>query len=184
MADRDDQSNLPPIPDGGLADTMPDWLRRPPAWRALPDREIALPEPEGTGDLPEPDESVIDPRELLNDDDLPGWLRTLGRARPATPPVAGEPVEVAPGGIQPVAGAEASESGQPAPATSSRFVPAAPPVSAAARPAPAVPPSGGTLPAAPVTPTAQVRAWQGGWVVALLAALLVVAIAVIIVLAL
>ncbi|MGN6033173.1 MAG: hypothetical protein ACTHQE_16085 [Thermomicrobiales bacterium] len=30
----------PVIPDGGLSDAMPDWLRRPPAWRGMP-----VPEP-------------------------------------------------------------------------------------------------------------------------------------------
>ena len=83
MADRDDQSHLPPIPDGGLAESMPDWLRRPPAWRTLPEREVAIPEPEAAAELPAPDASVIDPRTFLSDDDLPAWLRALGPGRRA-----------------------------------------------------------------------------------------------------
>jgi hypothetical protein len=50
---------LPPLPDGGLARVMPDWLRDEPA---------AEPSPA----------SAIDPADLVTADDLPDWLRQLG----------------------------------------------------------------------------------------------------------
>ncbi len=127
MADREDQSNLPPIPDGGLAESMPDWLRRPPAWRTLPDREVTVPEPEATATLPEPDDSAIDPRTFLGDNDLPQWLRNLGPGRgPVSPtadaPNAGGAVHTAPTGI------DTKVSDQPSERAPARFVPASPPV--------------------------------------------------------
>jgi hypothetical protein len=61
----------PPIPDGGLAGSMPDWLQRPPAWRGMTVREPERP------DLPPPDTSVIDPRTMLSIDDLPAWLQRI-----------------------------------------------------------------------------------------------------------
>ncbi len=80
-----------PIPDGGLQQSMPEWLRRPPAWRNLPRREEpasgdlppeALAKPEKS--LPEPDTSEIDPRSLVDVSDLPQWLQDLAaRERPA-----------------------------------------------------------------------------------------------------
>lgn len=76
---RDDQNEreIPPIPDGGLASSMPDWLRRPPAWRDLPDRDAPQTTPESTTTLPDADTSEIDPRTFIHDDDLPMWLRSL-----------------------------------------------------------------------------------------------------------
>ena len=57
-----------PLPTGGLAESMPDWLRRPPAWRdASADRRS----------LPPPDTSPIDPRTLIDVGDLPPWLQRL-----------------------------------------------------------------------------------------------------------
>lgn len=70
---------LPPIPDGGLSNSMPEWLRRPPAWRTLRDADVVQTRPEVSRELPEADTSEIDPRSLLTDDDLPAWLRNLGR---------------------------------------------------------------------------------------------------------
>lgn len=71
---------LPPIPDGGLGTAMPDWLRRPPAWRGLqePAHRPKV--------VPPPDMSPIDPRTLLTVDDLPGWLRQMATSHPATAP--------------------------------------------------------------------------------------------------
>jgi hypothetical protein len=76
----------PSIPDGGLGEAMPEWLRRPPAWRDL---EPKAP-PRRT--LPPPDTSVIDPATLISVDDLPDWLQRLAKPREiptltsATPP--------------------------------------------------------------------------------------------------
>lgn len=178
MADREDQSNLPPIPDGGLTESMPDWLRRPPAWRTLPDREVTAPEPEDAAELPEPDDSVIDPRTFLSDDDLPEWLRNLGPGRRVESPADPEPP-----GAAAVTSSRVAEQpdDQPVPSTPARFVPAAPPV---ARLASA--PRDATRKLSPQPPVraeaGRSPAWQGAWVVAMLAALLVVAIAVIVVL--
>lgn len=74
----------PPIPDGGLAASMPEWLQRPPAWRGMTVRE-----PERR-DLPPPDTSVIDPRTMLQIDDLPEWLQRI-----AARATGGEPEETA-----------------------------------------------------------------------------------------
>lgn len=189
MSDREDKSNLPPIPDGGLTEAMPDWLRRPPAWRTLPDREVTPPVPEATGDLPEPDESVIDPRTFLGDDDLPEWLRTLGHGRVARLPVEpGEAVSDDETSRPDARGAGTTASGQQLDRQSeqpaSRFVPTTPPV------APTTSKSNDTdQRLAPQSPSSRPEpatspAWQGAWVVALLASLLVVAIAVIVVLVL
>jgi len=72
-----DDGALPPIPDGGLAAMMPDWLREPPA--APP----AAPA----------DAVPTDPRAWLTPDDLSPWMREL----PAAPPAAeGRPAAPAP----------------------------------------------------------------------------------------
>jgi hypothetical protein len=91
-----------PIPDGGLQQSMPEWLRRPPAWRNLPKREEpAKAEPPVTVPareplpaqlpvhLPEPDTSEIDPRSLVDIADLPQWLQDLATRSDAlsSPPV-------------------------------------------------------------------------------------------------
>lgn len=73
------KSDLPQIPDGGLSDSMPEWLRRPPAWRTLDHEEIAPVDPEDASKLPAADTSEIDPRTLLSEDDLPAWLRAFGK---------------------------------------------------------------------------------------------------------
>lgn len=58
-----------PIPDGGLGEAMPDWLKSRPAWaNETPARQI-----------PEPDTSPIDPRTLVREEDLPGWLLAISR---------------------------------------------------------------------------------------------------------
>ncbi len=181
MSDREDTSNLPPIPDGGLSDAMPDWLRRPPAWRALPDRDVSMPEPENDAELPEPDDSVIDPRTFLSDDDLPAWLKNLGHGRTIRAEGAGEDVVPEDAGHQPAT--ETSRVDRRPEASPSRFVPATPPaVSIASSSNGSV--RGGTSERPPSPAVSPSPAWQGAWIVALLAALLVVAIAVIVVLVL
>lgn len=87
----DEPEEMRPIPDGGLQQSMPEWLRRPPAWRALPKKEepasetaeltaesateeTPAPAPE---ELPDPDTSEIDPRSLVDITDLPQWLQDL-----------------------------------------------------------------------------------------------------------
>lgn len=79
MSDEQQPDHMRPIPDGGLKDAMPGWLKRPPAWRSMP---TATERHERT--LPEPDTSQIDPRTLLDVSDLPQWLQTIA-ARGAIP---------------------------------------------------------------------------------------------------
>lgn len=66
------------IPDGGLGEAMPEWLRRPPAWRHLEPRAPAR------APLPPPDTSEIDPATLVSIEDFPAWLQAV--ARPAAVP--------------------------------------------------------------------------------------------------
>jgi hypothetical protein len=61
---------------------MPAWLQQPPAWKREP---VSVPAPIRT--LPPPDVSVIDPRTMLDIDDLPRWLQNLSRS--ADSPVGG-----------------------------------------------------------------------------------------------
>lgn len=178
MGDREEQSNLPPIPDGGLSEGMPEWLRRPPAWRTLADREVEAPEPAETSALPEPDDSVIDPRTFLTDDDLPLWLRNLGRGRVVSREATGEARIVAGSGEESTERTDAETPAEDAPAPS-RFVPATPPAPPMASPAPE---RSRQAPEAPAPRPHVAPAWQGAWVVAVLAALLAVAIALIVVL--
>ncbi len=85
---------LPPLPDGGLSDSMPAWLRQAPAVEAAP----AVPPMVAAGvsgahqvrDLLEPLGPRADPRTFLTDDDFPQWLRDLAArdaaSRPTSPP--------------------------------------------------------------------------------------------------
>lgn len=66
-----------PMPDGGLAEAMPDWLRRPPAWRETSARHAK--------EAPTPDTSPIDPRTLIDVEDLPVWLQRIAQ-RPGERP--------------------------------------------------------------------------------------------------
>jgi hypothetical protein len=75
-----DAEHLPPIPDGGLSGSMPDWLQRPPAWRAVDDDEPAQLNHDHPDALLRTDTSMIDPRTLLTEDDLPPWLRGFPRS--------------------------------------------------------------------------------------------------------
>lgn len=99
MSERDGSTGnsdeeMRPLPDGGLSESLPEWLRRPPAWRNLPRRE----DPAGTlpdqkKSLPEPDTSVIDPRELITVEDLPQWLQDIAaRETESTSEMAEDPV--------------------------------------------------------------------------------------------
>lgn len=72
MSDDQQPEELRPIPDGGLKDNMPGWLKRPPAWRNMPSAEQRH---ERT--LPDPDTSEIDPKTLVDVNDLPQWLQTI-----------------------------------------------------------------------------------------------------------
>lgn len=85
-----------PMPDGGLAETMPDWLRRPPAWRETVARREKL--------RPPADTSPIDPRTLIDVEDLPLWLQRIAQ-RPterAAEHLRGEFVERHPRRVVPV----------------------------------------------------------------------------------
>jgi hypothetical protein len=61
--------DLRPIPDGGLASTLPDWLKEKPAWAQRSE----------AGNIPPPDTSPIDPRTLVHDEDFPEWLRAIAQ---------------------------------------------------------------------------------------------------------
>lgn len=72
MSEDQQPETMRPIPDGGLKDAMPSWLKRPPAWRSMPTAEERH---ERT--LPEPDTSEIDPKTLVDVNDLPQWLQVI-----------------------------------------------------------------------------------------------------------
>jgi hypothetical protein len=65
---------LPPLPDGGLASSMPSWLREPPR---LAVTELPAPAAIAAGDDAPPLGPHADPRTFLSDDDFPQWLRDL-----------------------------------------------------------------------------------------------------------
>lgn len=101
----DEPDMMRPIPDGGLQQSMPEWLRRPPAWRNLPKKAVTTdeavagpaqadqePEQQSTQvavQLPEADTSEIDPRSLVDITDLPQWLQDMAARSDAlaSPPV-------------------------------------------------------------------------------------------------
>ena len=58
------------IPDGGLSSAMPEWLQQTPSWKRPPELPAAR-------SIPAPDASVIDPRQLIDIDDLPEWLQAV-----------------------------------------------------------------------------------------------------------
>jgi hypothetical protein len=66
---------LPPLPDGGLAVSMPTWLREPPSLSPPPDLS-----PSPSHELG-PLGPQADPRTFLTDDDFPRWLRDLAARR-------------------------------------------------------------------------------------------------------
>lgn len=77
-SDQGEPDALPPIPDGGLGSGMPEWLRRPPAWRSA--GTSAAPPAAPAKALPHPDTSPIDPRSILTVEDLPAWLQGIAHA--------------------------------------------------------------------------------------------------------
>lgn len=106
VASDGEREAMRPIPDGGLQQSMPEWLRRPPAWRNLPKREEPAPAeasnlaavvepsaaPETQHELPEPDTSEIDPRSLVDIADLPRWLQDIAARSGASPVMTETPV--------------------------------------------------------------------------------------------
>lgn len=77
-----EQEPLPPIPDGGLSEVMPGWLRQPPS------TATSAATAEHPADTPVAD---LDPAGFLTEDDLPDWLRQLSAtAGPPAPSAANE----------------------------------------------------------------------------------------------
>jgi len=181
MPDPRDEAKMPSIPDGGLSESMPEWLRRPPAWRTLRDDDVVQTEPVVAEHLPEPDTSVIDPRVFLTDDDLPPWLRNMGRGLRSRRDLPGDDDAVESGvrredparegnGVEPQSIPVTAPTAPVGP--TSRFVPRSPAVVAPARA------TEGTKRAAPTVPGRRPVPspwWQGAPMVLLLSALLLAA---------
>ena len=100
MESNRDNQPMRPIPDGGLKESMPSWLTRPPAWRQLP-----TPQERHERSLPEPDTSEIDPRTLVDVTDLPQWLQAIAERGPLPAP---EPDPVREHAVQVVQQAQAA----------------------------------------------------------------------------
>lgn len=187
MPEPHDEGKMPPIPDGGLSESMPEWLRRPPAWRTLRDTDVVQTEPVAAERLPEPDPSVIDPRTFLADDDLPLWLRNMGRGRTSRRDLPGDddaaevPNQAGPAPVEDRAGhtsASQAKAATPAPSqTPSRFVPRSPAPVSPARP---VAPGDRVTRSTPNGRDHRAPWWQGTAMVVLLAVLLLVAVGVIV----
>jgi len=195
MSDERDEERLPPIPDGGLSESMPEWLRRPPAWRTLKDADVSQTVPSRTDRLPDEDTSVIDPRTFLTEDDLPAWLRNMGSGRQLTSAVdQGDDEGIAAPSEDRNKVATSAPPAADAPITSSppatevrrstRFVPRTPPVLTSDE---AEPRTGASLQtpatAASAPATAATPWWRGTPMILVLSSLLVVAVVVIVVLA-
>ena len=202
-AAQDDDPEMRPLPDGGLGENMPDWLRRPPAWRVLPATQMPSFEPDPATttpprELPPEDTSVIEPTSLIEFDDLPRWLRELGTQRLTHEDEVTETVDVS------VTDAEGEESPVPvAPDSAARAAPAPSSAVDAAPQGDALPTSEEPLPAPepapepshaetstpagskpmPAAPAREIQFWQRGEVVLLLVAALLVAVVVAILLA-
>jgi hypothetical protein len=73
---------LPPLPDGGLAASMPAWLREPPATASV--RQVPSQLPSSPPTLA-PLGPRADPRTFLDDDDFPRWLRDLAARQQPSP---------------------------------------------------------------------------------------------------
>lgn len=72
---------LPPLPDGGLAASMPDWLRTPTATQGETADTRA-----GSATQPSApiNDEVLDLRTLISEDDLPEWVQRLASDSPGT----------------------------------------------------------------------------------------------------
>ena len=205
-AAQDDDPEMRPLPDGGLGENMPDWLRRPPAWRVLPATQMPAfePDPETTTpprELPPEDTSVIEPTSLIEFDDLPRWLRELGTQRLTREDEMAETVdasvtdgedlessaplapESAPSAVPEPSSADAAPQGdalpeaeEPAPVLPSSPEPAF-------EPSPVETSTPPELKAVPAPPAQEIRFWQRGEVVLLLVVALLVAVVVAILLA-
>ena len=97
---------LPPLPDGGLAASMPDWLRAAPIdGGPVPEPLAPAPTPVAPSAAFEP----INPTTFVTEEDLPAWIRALvapGSELPApswVAPPAAAPVP-APAATDPIAG--------------------------------------------------------------------------------
>lgn len=142
---------LPPLPDGGLAAAMPDWLRADPERAGPPGVPAptppAAPEPAAA---PAAGLAPIDPTTFVTEADLPAWIRRLvaddapAAAAPAAPPIA----------VRPIATGSDSNPGppgfQPPPRAMMEPVRRGPPALAPDRPPirPEVPAGGGIRPVA------------------------------------
>ncbi|HWV34507.1 MAG TPA: hypothetical protein VNZ55_02670 [Thermomicrobiales bacterium] len=206
-AGQDDDPEMRPLPDGGLGENMPDWLRRPPAWRVLPAAQMPVFEPDPATttpprELPPEDTSVIEPTSLIEFGDLPRWLRELGTQRLTRENEAAETVdapvqeaggeehsepvapEAAPGAVpEPSSAVGATSQGDALPqAEELAPVPSEPtPESSPAQMS--TPAESNFVPVTPLPPAQEIRFWQRGEVVLLLVAALLVAVVVAILLA-
>lgn len=76
-----DDRPLPPLPDGGLGATMPDWLRASPVASESPLQthgDVASRTLVEMADTPTPASPPwIDPTRFLDEEDVPVWLRRL-----------------------------------------------------------------------------------------------------------
>jgi hypothetical protein len=83
-----DDRPLPPLPDGGLGATMPDWLRATPVASESPLQthgDVASRTRVETADTPTPASPPwIDPTRFLDEDDVPVWLRRLAATEPGS----------------------------------------------------------------------------------------------------
>ncbi|MFN8594154.1 MAG: hypothetical protein U0031_22080 [Thermomicrobiales bacterium] len=126
---------LPPLPDGGLAAAMPDWLRDAPPPLAPP-----APVPESSLPARRPLEPIVptlgpraDPRTFLTDDDFPPWLRDLAarqlprasRTPAAPPPLPAARDDALPWPVWPHASAEPSAAAALPPPPSEALAPPA-----------------------------------------------------------
>ena len=88
---------LPPLPDGGLATSMPDWLRDAPAVASQSPPRMRRTSPAQTS---APLGPRADPRTFLSDDDFPRWLRDLA-ARQQARSIAPSDVDSSAGTLRP-----------------------------------------------------------------------------------
>lgn len=85
----DHEPALPPLPDGGLAQSMPSWLRAsesaeaPPAAPSEARLELSSATPPMGMATPKRDGDITDTTQFLSDDDLPEWIRRLANPRSA-----------------------------------------------------------------------------------------------------